>query len=40
MSLQIEGTDVRLKSYSNSHIDVVVFGKMGTTPWRATGFYG
>ena len=35
-----EGTDVRLKSCSNSHIDVVVCGKMGTKPQRAMGFYG
>lgn len=35
-----EGMDVRLKSCSNSHIDVVVYGEMGTKQWRATGFYG
>ena len=32
--------DVRLKSCSNSHIDVVVCGEVGAKPWRATGFYG
>nr|POE82897.1 hypothetical protein CFP56_14177 [Quercus suber] len=35
-----EGTDIRFKSCSNSHIDVVVYGKSGSRPWRATGFYG
>lgn len=34
-----EGTNVRLKSCSNYHIDVVVFDEMGTKPWRETGFY-
>lgn len=34
-----EGIDVRFKSCSNSHIDVVVFGVQGRPPWRATGFY-
>ena len=35
-----EGTNVRLKSCSNTHIDVVECGEMGTKLWRATGFYG
>lgn len=35
-----EGIDVRFKSCSNSHIDVVVHGVAATEPWHATGFYG
>ncbi|KAL4632855.1 hypothetical protein ACB092_04G081300 [Castanea dentata] len=35
-----EGTEVTFKSYSHSHIDVVVREESATTPWRATGFYG
>ena len=35
-----EGADVRFKSCSNSHIDVVVCESSGAVPWRATGFYG
>ena len=35
-----EGSDVRFKSCSNSHIDVVVCEVSGTQPWRAMGFYG
>ena len=35
-----EGFDVRLKSCSNTHIDVVVCKGNGAKPWRATGFYG
>ena len=35
-----EGLDIRFKSCSNSHIDVVVFDEKGSNPWRATGFYG
>ena len=35
-----EGTDVRLKSCSNSHIDVVVHNGAGVTLWRAIDFYG
>ena len=35
-----EGTNVRFKSCSNSHIDVVVHGVVSTEPWWATGFYG
>ena len=35
-----EGFDVRLKSCSNTHIDVVVCEGNGARPWRATGFYG
>lgn len=35
-----EGTDIRFKSCSHSHIDVVVVGEQGMLPWRAMGFYG
>ena len=35
-----EGVDVRFKSCSHSHIDVVVHGDGGAKPWRASGFYG
>ena len=35
-----EGLDIRFKSCSNSHIDVVVFDEKGLNPWRATGYYG
>ena len=35
-----KGTEIRLKSCSNSHIDVVVEGEAVQAPWRATGFYG
>ena len=35
-----KGTTIRLKSCSNSHIDVIVEGKADQDPWRATGFYG
>ena len=35
-----EGVDVRFKSCSHSHIDVVVQGKGSGGPWRTTGFYG
>jgi len=35
-----EGLDIRFKSCSNSHIDVVVFDEKGSNLWRATGFYG
>lgn len=35
-----EGTDVRFKSCSNSHINVVVHGVASTELWRATSFYG
>ena len=35
-----EGFDVRFKSSSNSHIDVVVCEGNGAQPWRAMGFYG
>ena len=34
-----EGMVVHFKSYSNSHIDVVVMEEDGGSPWRATGFY-
>ena len=32
--------DGNFKSYSNSHIDMVVMEEDGRGPWRATGFYG
>ena len=35
-----EGVDVTFMSCSHSHIDVVVHGEEGASPWRATGFYG
>ncbi|KAK7830831.1 hypothetical protein CFP56_027893 [Quercus suber] len=35
-----EGTDVRFKSCSNSHIDVEIHERSSLTPWWATGFYG
>ena len=35
-----EGFDVRFKSCSNSHIDVVVCEGNGTQLWWAMGFYG
>ena len=35
-----EGTDIRFKSCSHSHIDVVVHGVGNGGPWRAIGFYG
>lgn len=35
-----EGVDVRFKSCSNTHIDVVVCERKGAQPWRATGFHG
>ena len=35
----LEGVDVRFMSCSHSHIDVVVHGEGGISPWRATGFY-
>ena len=35
-----EGSDIRLRSCSNSHIDVEVHSSAAPTPWRATGFYG
>ena len=35
-----EGTDIRFKSCSHSHIDVVVHGVGNGGPWRATSFYG
>lgn len=35
-----EGVDVRFKSCSNSHIDVVVHGEGRSNPWRVTSFYG
>ena len=31
-----EGTNVRFKSYSNSHINVEIHS---LTPWHATGFF-
>ena len=38
--LWLEGVDVRFKSCSHSHIDVVVHGDGGAKPWRASSFYG
>ena len=35
-----EGVDVRFKSCSHSHIDMVVYGVGEARPWRASGFYG
>ena len=35
-----EGTDVRFKSCSNSHIDVEIHDGSASSPWRATRFYG
>ena len=35
-----KGTEIKLKSYSNSHINVVVEGEQDQASWRATGFYG
>ena len=35
-----EGSDIRLRSYSNSHIDVEVHESSTPIPWSATGFYG
>ena len=35
-----EGTNVRFKSCSNSHIDVEIHESSSVVPWRATGFYG
>ena len=35
-----EGVDMRFKSCSYSHIDVVVYSVGGAMPWRASGFYG
>ncbi|XP_075659107.1 uncharacterized protein LOC142628973 [Castanea sativa] len=34
-----EGIDIRFKSCSNSHVDVVVHGVLSPDPWRAIGFY-
>ena len=34
-----EGVDVRLRSVSNSHMDVIVNGEGGVFSWKATGFY-
>lgn len=38
--LWCEGVDVRFKSCSHSHIDVVVHVDGGAKPWRASSFYG
>ncbi|KAK9987796.1 hypothetical protein SO802_028035 [Lithocarpus litseifolius] len=35
-----EGSDIRFRSCSNSHIDVGINGGSAPSPWRATGFYG
>ena len=34
-----EGSDVRFRSYSNSHIEVEVHRSSASTSWRAMGFY-
>ena len=34
-----EGTDIRFKSCSHLHIDVVVHGEGKDGPWRISGFY-
>lgn len=35
-----EGSDIRLRSCSNSYIDVEVHSSSTPIPWRATDFYG
>lgn len=35
-----EGTNVRFKSCSNSHIDIVVYEGAEAELWRETSFYG
>ena len=40
MILWREGTDIRFKSCSHSHIDVVIHGEGKGGPWRISGFYG
>ena len=35
-----EGVDIRFKSCSNLHIDMVVYDEKGQNPWRVIGFYG
>ncbi|XP_075649909.1 uncharacterized protein LOC142620426 [Castanea sativa] len=35
-----EGSNIRFRSCSNSHIDVEVHENSASNPWRATGFYG
>ena len=35
-----KGSDIRLRSCSNSYIDVEVHSSLAPIPWRATGFYG
>ena len=35
-----EWSDIRLRSCSNSHIDVEIHEGSTPTPWRATSFYG
>ena len=35
-----EGTDVIFKSFSNSHIDVIVCEDLTSSLWHVTGFYG
>ena len=37
--LSREGTNVRFKSYSNSHINVEIHENSSLTPWHAIGFY-
>lgn len=35
-----EGTDVVVKTYSNSHINAVVIDPKQDKAWKVTGFYG
>ena len=35
-----EGSDIKLRSCLNSHIDVEVHSSSTPIPWRATSFYG
>ena len=35
-----EEADIRFKSCSNLHIDMVVYDEKGRNPWRVIGFYG
>ena len=35
-----KGSDIRLRSCSNSYIDVEVHSSLAPIPWRAMGFYG
>lgn len=35
-----DGLGIRLRSYSGSHIDVIIKEDGGEGNWRSTGFYG